>query len=109
MFATATHLPKWLLAAVVFCVVLGHFEQAGCRLTGCHVAVADACAEGDHPATGETGHCDCPCHSSVAIFEVPPVFAAVRFARPLPVIERPVNAPEVPGAEIEYPPRSVRA
>ena len=113
MFATVLNLPKWLLAAVVFCVVIGHFQQVECKLTGCRSVAADAGvkvpAKGDPTPIDESSHCDCQCHFSVATFELPHRFAALRFARQIRMIERSINAPEVPCAEIEYPPKSVRA
>lgn len=103
MFAPRFHLPPWLLGAIVLCIVLGHFQQVECRLTGCHAAAVEA---GDK---GEAGQGDCHCHFSVAACEPALPFAVVRFARPLQVVERSFRAPEVPGAEIEYPPRSLCA
>ncbi len=113
MSATVFNLPKWLLATVAFCVVLGHLQQIECKLTGCHSVAVDvgakAPAKGNPTPTGETGHCDCQCHFSVATFEVPHAFAVLRSARQVRVIERSIRVPEVPCAEIEYPPKSVRA
>ena len=113
MFATVLNLPKWLLATVVLCIVIGHFQQVECKLTGCasvsvEVGVKTP-AKGDPSPKDETGHCDCQCHFSVASFEVPHPFAVLRFARQVRMMDRSISAPEVPCAEIEYPPKSVRA
>ena len=113
MFATVFNLPKWLLATVVFCIGIGHFQQVECKVTGCSSVAVDASAKapvkGDPAPTGETGHCDCQCHFSVATFEVSQPFAVVRFARQMRMIERSISAPEAPCAKIEYPPKSVQA
>ena len=113
MLAIVFNLPKWLLATVVFCVVTGHFQQVECKLTGCCSVAADASAKtpakGDPAPTDESSHCDCQCHFSVATFEVPHPFAVLRFARQVRMTERSISVPEVPCAEIEYPPKSVRA
>lgn len=113
MFATMFNLPKWLFVIVVSCVVLGHFQQIECKLTGCSSVAVDASAKvpgkGDPSPKDETGHCDCQCHFAVATFEVPHAFSVVRLAQRVQMIERSISAPEVPCAEIEYPPKSIRA
>ena len=114
MFATVLNLPKWLLAALVFCIISGHCEQAGCRLLGCPSEVvhtgAKALAQGEPTTDVAADHCSCQCHFSVpAPFEVPPGFAPLRLAWAARLSERAQRAPEAPCAEIEYPPRSFRA
>ena len=114
MLATVFNLPKWLLAAVVFCVVIGYCQQAECKLTGCPSDLVDATAKAptkdDPTPKGATDDCPCQCHFSVSTsFEIPPAFALLRLAEVVKLIERIDRAPEAPCAEIEYPPRSFRA
>ena len=114
MLATMLHLPKWLVVALVFCVVTGHWQQVQCKLVGCSWAAADACAKA--PAKGDPcpmhgkGDCAFHCHLSVsAPFENPLPFIARLSVRELRFVERITRAPEAPSAEIEYPPQSVTA
>lgn len=114
MLATAYNLPKWLLAAVVFCVVIGHLEQVKCKLQGCgSVAVKSAAqtpAKGDPSPKGQSDRCACACHSgTTATFEIPHSFAVLRDVQEVRLAEWYDGVPEAPCAEIEYPPRSFRA
>ena len=114
MLATVFNLPKWLLATVVFCVVIGYCQQAECKLMGCASDVVDASAKapakGDPTPKGATDPCPCQCHFSVsASFEIPPAFAFLHLMQEGKLVERTDHAPEAPCAEIEYPPQSLRA
>ena len=114
MLAIALDLPKWLLAAVAFCVVLGHLEQIHCKLRGCGSVVVKSVgktpAKSDSSSKDESDRCSCACHSATtAAFGLPPSLFALRIARDVESIEWYDRAPEAPCAEIEYPPRSFRA
>jgi hypothetical protein len=114
MLATAFNLPKWLLAAVVFCVVIGHLEQVKCKLQGCGSGAVESAektsAKNDPSPKGESDRCACACHTgSTATFEIPQSFIVLRDVEEVRLAERYVGAPETLRAEIEYPPRSFRA
>lgn len=114
MPATALNLPKWLLAAVVCCVLVGHFQQWACKLHGCSAAAVAIGAKAPASDSADPAHgdndCGCQCHViASAFFEVPPRFTALRFVRNVEQAERTVPAPDAPCAEIKYPPRSLRA
>ena len=106
MLAAALNLPKWLLAVLVFGVMIGSFHQLECKLLGCSCVAVEAGAA-DHPGSpAGDGDCGCQCHvGGVATVELAPVFKALCFVQEVPVVERAVAAPEVLCAEIEYPPR----
>lgn len=111
MLAVMINLPKWLLAAVMFCVVIGHLEQIESRFKDCcPVAThsgADAPAPGDG---GDHGHCSCLCHFNGPVPLSSSQFLTIsRPAQEVSFVRLLVYAPEAPYRSVEYPPRSLVA
>lgn len=108
MPAAMINLPKWLLAAIMFCVVIGHVEQMESMFQDCCPAAVHAGTDASAPA--DVGHCSCLCH-----FNGPVPFAPSEFLTILPSVQDVsfvallVHAPEAPCLGVEYPPQSLFA
>lgn len=111
MPAAMFNLPKWLLAAVMFCVVMGHLEQTASMFKECCPVAVHAGSNDAAPADGG-GHsdCSCLCHfNSPVPFQAAALSTILRLAQEVSFVHLLVHAPEAPCLDVEYPPRSLFA
>ena len=116
MLATLLNVPRWLVAAVVLCVLIGYAHQLECKFFGCKsplsLAATGACDpaapdndDGATPCPGEH-HCPGLCQfvalASCELPAPPHAPAWVSVSSYATWVER---APDAPCADIEHPPQ----
>ena len=107
MLAVMFNLPKWLLAAAVFCVVIGHLEQMESMFKECCPMAVHAEGSNDAGDSGGHGDCLCLCHFNGPVPFLASEFSTIlRVSQEVSFVHLLVHAPEAPCLDVEYPPRS---